>query len=77
MLATAASLLPLLAGHLRYGAVTASVFYLFEQNHANRLLLDPRVAVREEWLRRPVATYAPALWILILGAGLLASIVPA
>jgi hypothetical protein len=67
-LTTAASLLPLLAGHLLYGAVTAGAFYLFEQRHANWRLLDPRV-------RRPVATPAPALWIFVLGVGLLAPIV--
>src|SRR4029077_17743297 len=40
----AADALPLLVGHLIYGAVTAIVFLAFERRHRDWLLLDPRFA---------------------------------
>lgn len=74
-LTAAVSLLPLLVGHLLYGIVTATVFYLLERKHAEWLLLDLRVAAREERLRRSIETPAPALWVFVMGVGLLAPIV--
>jgi hypothetical protein len=67
----ASGLLPLLPGHLIYGATTAFVFLLLEQRYHRWLLLDPRNVAREQRRVRPVGTPAPAVWFLVLGLGVL------
>src|SRR6266849_5877769 len=68
-------LLPSLLGHLIYGAATGLVFFWFESQHAQWLLLDKRITVHEERLRRPPGTPAPALWLVVLGLGVVLPIV--
>ena len=67
----AAALLPSLVGHLVFGLVTAIVFLAFERSYTRWLFTDPRYAAIEARRSRPVVNPAPALWVFVLGVGVL------
>ncbi|BCL83731.1 hypothetical protein ccbrp13_61960 [Ktedonobacteria bacterium brp13] len=50
-------------------------FFWFENHHTQWLLLDKRVAAQEKRLRRPLGTPAPALWLVVLGLGVVLPII--
>lgn len=62
---------PSLIGHLMYGIITGIGFYLLERRHQAWAILDPRIAKHEKKHRRPVGTPAPAVWLFIIGLGMI------
>jgi hypothetical protein len=68
-------LLPSLLGHVIYGVATGLAFFWFESRHAQWLLLDKRYALQEARLRRPPGTSAAALWLVVLGLGIVLPII--
>ena len=73
--AAASAALPALIGHLLYGAAMASVFVFLERRHDRWLALDPRISENELRPHRATATAAPALWVIVLGAGAILPII--
>jgi len=51
--------------------MTAFTFLSLQRRNSRRLLLDPRHVAREKRRTRPEGTPAPALWLFLLGMGIL------
>jgi hypothetical protein len=62
--------LPFLPGLVIYGAATGLVFFWFESHHDQWVLIDHRLTAQKARLRRPFGTPAPALWLVVLGLGI-------
>src|SRR3984957_6166621 len=71
----AADALPLLIGHLIYGAGPALVFLVFERRHPALKLPGLGLAARGASLLGPAGTPAPALWFFAVALGVLLQIV--
>ena len=71
--AAAGKALPSLIGHLLYGSATACAFFAFERRRSRWITLDSRLAARELRRLRPAGTPTPALWVFVLGMGVLLS----
>lgn len=71
----AASVLPSLVGHVVYGALTAIAFLALQRRRSAWLELDPRFARSEARRRRPSGTAAPAVWMTLLGFGIVLPLV--
>lgn len=72
---TADALLPSLVGHLIYGIALAITFRLLERRHLEHLFVDERLRRRWASRRRPSGTPAPAMWLFVIGMGIVLPIV--
>ncbi|MFA9427974.1 hypothetical protein [Natronorubrum sp. A-ect3] len=66
-----AAALPSLIGHLIYGGATGGVFSLLERKQRAWAKLDPRIAQQQRTRRRSRETPAGAIWLFLLGTGVL------
>ena len=68
-------LLPSLLGHVIYGAATGLVFFALERRHTAGRRFEQGGVARTARSARPVGTATPALWLVVLGLGIVLPII--